>query len=148
MRERIILRPMDFNKLKNEVKKAKGKEIIFASAADDLNRKVMEKLSVDGVLIYLDERKDYVKQRDSGFNEVMARICKKNKIVIYFDLDELFDSGNKERVLARLRQNIELCNRVGIPIRVWVGENVRDVFEVRALFGSLGAPTWMLKVLF
>jgi RNase P/RNase MRP subunit p30 len=147
-KERIILKPMDFNKLKNEVKKNKDKEIIFASGDDELNRKVMEKLKVDGVLIYLDERKDYMKQRDSGFNEVMARIAKKKKLAVYFDLDEVFDSKYRERVLSRLKQNIDLCNRVSVPIKVVVGKNKRDEFETKALFASLGAPTWMLKSLF
>lgn len=146
--ERIILSPMDFNKLKNEVKKNKGKEIVFASLDDDLNRKVMEKLNVSGVLIYLDERKDYMKQRDSGLNEVMARIAKKNKVNIYFDFDELFNSKNRQRVLARLRQNVELCNRTKVQIKVIIGKFERSDIDIRSLFSTIGAPTWMLKKLF
>ena len=147
MKERIILRPMDFNKLKNEVKKNNDKEIIFASGDDELNRKVMEKLRVSGVLIYLGDRKDYMKQRNSGLNEVMVRIAKRNGIDIYFDINELLDSKNKERLLSRLRQNIVLCNRLKVKIRVIndVGKNETDI---GALFNSLGAPTWMVKGLF
>lgn len=139
---------MDFNKLKNEVKKNKGMEIVFASSDDELNRKVMEKLNVSGVLIFLDERKDYTKQRDSGFNEVMAKIARKNNMSVYFDFDELFNSKNRERVLSRLRQNIELCNRVGVQVKVVLGENKKSLIDIRALFSTLGAPTWMLKDLF
>jgi RNase P/RNase MRP subunit p30 len=77
----ILITQTEFNKLKNEVKGAKseGKEIIYSSNDDELNRKVIEKLDVDVLLINLSERKDFQKQRNSGFNQVMAKECKKNK---------------------------------------------------------------------
>ena len=77
--ERIILTEKNFSRLKELIKKNKGKEIIFMSDEDDFNRKVMEKLPIHIILISLKGRKDYSKQRNSGFNEVLARIASKNK---------------------------------------------------------------------
>ena len=71
----ILITQKDFNKLKNEVKKAKeqGKQIIYFSEDDELNRKVIEKLEISVLLLTLNQRKDFQKQRNSGFNQVMAK---------------------------------------------------------------------------
>lgn len=144
----FILQPMDFNKLKNEVRKNKEKKIIFYSSNDDLNRKVMEKLTIDGIMVSLEGRKDYMKQRDSGFNEVMALLAKKKKIDMYFNFEELFLSKNKERILSRLKQNIDLCSKVKVNIKVYMGKIEKSELDIKALFLTLGAPTWMVKSLF
>lgn len=147
-RDILILKPMDFNKLKNEVKKNKDRKIVFCSSDDELNRKVIDKLLVKGVMILLEDRRDYLKQRDSGFNEVMAKLAKKRGIDIYFNFEELFFSKNKERILARLKQNIELCVRVKLNMRVFMGDLKKSEVDVKSLFLTLGAPTWMVKNLF
>ncbi|MDA3836915.1 MAG: hypothetical protein PF542_04800 [Nanoarchaeota archaeon] len=143
--ERIILTETNFSRLKELVKKNKGNEIIFTSNDDELNRKVMEKLSVAGVMIPLEERKDYTKQRSSGLNEVMSRIMKKAKMVVYIDFDEVIDSKNKERIFARLKQNIDLCNREKVQMKFVLGKIKREPHEIKSFFSSLGAPTWMVK---
>ena len=81
--EQTILTQKDFNKLKNEVKKVKEENkdiIIYSSEDDELNRKVIEKLPINVLLINLSGRRDFQKQRNSGFNQVMAKIMKKNNI--------------------------------------------------------------------
>lgn len=145
--DKLVLKEMDFNKLKNEVKKNKDKELVFASFDDDLNRKVIEKLNVSGILVYLDERKDYMKQRNSGLNEIICRLLSKKKMNVYFDFEELINSKFPERVLARLRQNLFLCEKKGIFIKVLnFGEH--DELNVVSLFASIGASTKMCKNLF
>lgn len=147
-RDVLILEPMDFNRLKNEVKKNKDKLIVFSSGDDELNRKVMSKLFINGVMVSLEGRRDYMKQRDSGLNEVMVNLAKKNNIDIYFNFEELFLSKNRERILARLKQNIDLCKRVKVNIRVFMGDLKKSEIDVKSLFLTLGAPTWMVKELF
>ena len=78
--ERVILHEKNFSKLKEIVKKNKDKEIVFFSDDDLFNRKVLEKLPIGILLINLDLRKDFSKQRNSGFNEVMAKITKTNEV--------------------------------------------------------------------
>jgi RNase P/RNase MRP subunit p30 len=142
--EQIILTEKNFSRLKEMVKKEKEKEIIFSSADDELNRKVMEKLDVSGILISLSERKDYMKQRNSGFNQVMAKIAKKKGIFIAIDFNELTNSKEKSRIISRLKQNIFLCNKYGIILKFINVEN-KNLLDLKSLLLVLGLKTSLIK---
>jgi len=143
--ENIILTEKNFSKLKELVKQYNEKKIIFYSDDDDLNRKVMEKLPIKVLLIPLDERKDFMKQRNSGFNEVLAKIAKKEGIKIGIDLDEIICSQNKERILSRLKQNIDLCKRNKLFMEFFSIKEKRNLILLKSLGLVLGMPTWMTK---
>ena len=143
--KQIILTEKNFSRLKELVKKEKDKEIIFSSSDDELNRKVMEKLDVSGVLISLSGRKDYMKQRNSGFNQVMAKIAKKKEIFIGIDFDEFVNSKEKGRVISRLKQNIFLCNKNKVQMKFILGKEKKDIYDLKSLGLVLGMPTWMVK---
>ncbi len=143
--ERVILREKNFSKLKELVKKNKDKEVIFSSDDDVLNRKVLEKLQINILLINLERRKDFSKQRNSGLNDVMAKIAKKKNIQIGINLDELIYSINRERVVSRLRQNVRLCNRNKIQMKFIQGKENRDLVVLKSLGLVLGMPSWMTK---
>jgi RNase P/RNase MRP subunit p30 len=149
---KIILKETDFNKLKNEVKKAKEDKniIVFTSEDDELNRKVAEKLPIDIVLINLNYRKDFQKQRNSGFNQVIAKIMKKNNIQLGINLDEIIEERNlkkKAEILARIKQNIMLCNKNKVKMKFIVQKekNTRNIYDLKSLGLILGMPTWMTK---
>lgn len=142
-----ILTPQNFNKLKNEVKKNSDKQIIFSSNDDELNRKVLEKLPIQILLIPLSDRKDFQKQRNSGFNQVLAKIAKKNKIAIGINLDELIDSKNKYLILARIIQNIKLCNKNKLQIKFISKKYSKNLYDLKSLGLILGMPTEMTKSL-
>lgn len=135
-----------FEKIRKEVLENKGKKIIFTNDDDELNRKVLEKLGIDCLLIKQSGRKDFQKQRDSGFNHVLAKIAKKNNVVIGIDLDEIINSKGKVKaeILARIKQNIKLCNKNKLKMR-FIGENKRGVYDLKSLGTVLGMPTWMVK---
>ena len=143
--ESIILTEKNFSKLKELVKQYNEKKIIFYSNDDDLNRKVMEKLPIKVLLIPLDERKDFMKQRNSGFNEVLAKIAKKEGIKIGIDLNEIICSQNKERILSRLKQNIDLCKRNKLFMEFFSIKEKRNLILLKSLGLVLGMPTWMTK---
>jgi RNase P/RNase MRP subunit p30 len=143
--ERIFLFKEDFNRLKLKVKDNKDKEIVFSSEDAEFNRKVIEKLDVNVLLLKEESRRDYSKQRDSGFNQVMAREVAKKGIVIGIYLDELVLSLDKVRILARVKQNIELCKKFKIKMK-FIGEQIkRDSRELKSLGLVLGMSTWMTK---
>ncbi|HKL23659.1 MAG TPA: hypothetical protein VJ895_02810 [Candidatus Nanoarchaeia archaeon] len=144
--EKIILTEKNFNHLKEMVKKNKDKEIIFSSQDDELNRKAMEKLEISGILISLSGRKDYMKQRNSGFNQVMARVAKKKGIFVVFDFNELVNSKEKSRILSRLKQNIFLCNKYDVGLKLINYEN-KNVYDLKSLFLVLGLKTSLVKKL-
>lgn len=148
----IILTQTNFSKLKEEVKKAKAenKVIIFSSSDDELNRKVLEKLQIDILLINLKGRKDYQKQHNSGFNQVMAKLAKKKNVIIGINLDEIIEEKNpktKREILARIKQNIFICNKNKVKMKFIAlkPSNSRNIYDLRSLGLVLGMPTWMTK---
>ncbi len=151
-----ILTETNFNKLKLQAKQTKS-PIIFTSDDDDLNRKVLEKLEINILLINQKNRKDFQKQRNSGFNHVLAKIAKKNKIQIGINLDEIINSTpqtypdksstkistkgkEKSKILARVQQNIKLCNKNKIQMQ-FIGKNKRDLHDLKSLGLVLGMNT-------
>ena len=142
---RIVLTEKNFSKLRDEIKKHNGDEIVFSSDDDELNRKVAEKLAVDVLAIPLSGRKDFSKQRNSGLNEVVARIVKKNGIKIGIFLDEIIFSKEKEKIISRVRQNIKLCNKNKVEMIFIEGKEKRNSVLLKSLGSTLGMPTWMTK---
>ena len=142
--KQVILTETNFSKLKDLIKKNSNKTIIFHSNSDDLNRKVLEKLPIQILLINLEDKKDYQKQRNSGFNQVLAKIAKKNKIQIGINFDELISSKNKERIISRIIQNIKLCNKYKIQMK-FISKQEQNKLNLKSLGLVLGMPTWMTK---
>jgi RNase P/RNase MRP subunit p30 len=145
----ILLKETNFSRLKEEIKKNKDKIIIYSSEDDELNRKVVEKLPINILLLNLSNRKDFQKQRNSGFNQVIAKTMKKNSIQHGINLDEIIESQpeEKRRILARIKQNIVLCNKNKIQMKFLSQDkkNQRNTYDLKSLGLILGMPTWMTK---
>jgi len=142
----ILLTEKNFNKLKEQIKKNKDKQIIFTSEDDELNRKVLEKLEINILLLNQKNRKDFAKQRNSGLNQVLAKIAKKKNISIGINLDEILESKEKQKakLLARVQQNIKLCNKNKIQMQ-FISKTKTNSNQLKALGSTLGMPTWMTK---
>lgn len=135
----------EFNEARNNLKKSKLK--IFTSDNDDLNRKVLEKENISILLINQRNRKDFQKQRNSGFNQVLAKIAKKKKVVIGINLDEIKESSQKQKaeILARVKQNIKLCNKNKLKMKFISKKPIKDKISLKSFGLVLGMPTWMTK---
>jgi len=149
-KNQIILTQENFSKLKEDVKKNNDKKIIFNSNDDELNRKVIEKLPINILLINLSNRKDFQKQRNSGFNQVMAKAMKKKNISLGINLDEIIESKNlkeKSGIFARIKQNIMLCNKnkINMNFIAQKEKNQRNIYDLKSLGLILGMPTGMVK---
>ncbi len=140
-----ILQKDNFNRLKLKIAEAKH-PIIFTSDDDEFNRKVLEKLNIEILLINQKDRKDFQKQRNSGFNQVMAKIAKKNGIQIGINLDEIINADTKEKtkILARISQNIKLCNKYKIQMQ-FLGKEKRNLHDLKSLGLVLGMNTQQIK---
>jgi RNase P/RNase MRP subunit p30 len=150
MENQILLTEPNFSRLKEEIKKNKDKTIIYSSEDDELNRKVIEKLSIQILLINQSKRKDFQKQRNSGFNHVMAKTAKKNNIIIGINFDEILESNSlkeKSEILARIKQNIFLCNKNQVKMKFITqkDKNQRNIYDLKSLGLILGMPTLMTK---
>jgi RNase P/RNase MRP subunit p30 len=143
-----IISETTFEKARKKIKEEKGK-IVFTSDYDELNRKILEKEKIDILLLNHKNRKDFFKQRNSGLNSVLAKIAKKNNISIGINLDELIDFEKKAEILARVKQNIKLCNKNKIKM-IFINrqeKNKRNLKNLKVLGRVLGMPTWMTKEL-
>ncbi len=134
-----------FEKARKELGNIKETKI-FSSNDDELNRKVLEKEQIDVLLLSQENRKDKMKQRDSGLNEVLAKIAKKNDVAIGINLDEIIHSEkkNKAKILGRVRQNVELCKKAKLKMMFFSEKQNLNSVDLKALGLVLGMPTNML----
>ena len=149
MKNQITIQEEDFQKARNEILKARkesGKTIVF-SGSDEINRKILEKEKIDILLIKLAHRKDRIKQRDSGFNHVLAKLAKKKGVAIGINLDEIVESRGKTKaeILARAMQNVKLCNKNKLKMKFIHVKHERNLYDLKSLGLVLGMPTWMTK---
>lgn len=141
----IIISENSFEKAREKIKKNSGKKIIFNGKDDLLNRKILEKEKIDILLISVSGKKDRMKQRDSGFNHVMAEIARKKQVKIGIDFDEIIESKEKKEILSRLKQNIKIASKKKINIVFISDKYKRTKKEMQSLGLILGMPTWMAK---
>jgi RNase P/RNase MRP subunit p30 len=138
----FMINNKNLNEVRKEISRLRdaGSEVIVHAQDDDFNRKIFENKDVDVVFgLEMHNRRDYMKQRDSGLNEVLCKLAKKNGIKIEVDLKGIqkLSVVEKAKALARVRQNIVLCRRVGVEIVVdGVGKAER-----RSFMGVLGGSS-------
>ena len=144
----LVINETNFEKAREKIKESK-EPVIFSSNDDDLNRRILEKEKISVLLLNQNERKDKLKQRNSGFNHVLAKIAKKNNISIGINLDEIIESKEKSKTLARISQNIKLCNKSKLKMKfIAINEkNKRNLHDLKSLGLILGMPTWMTKTI-
>ena len=143
--EQILISENNFDKARKLIKENQGKKIIFSSDDDELNRKILEKENIEILLLNQEGRKDFQKQRDSGFNQVLAKLAKKKNIIIGINLDEIINSEGKQKaiILARVIQNIKICNKNKVKMKFIQKNNHRNILDLKSLGLVLGMPTWM-----
>ncbi len=145
--KRNILEAKTFNEARKKIKESK-KPIIFSSNNDILNRKILEKEEIDTLLIPLKERKDFMKQRNSGLNHVLAKIAKKRNVTIGINIDEIIQGKNPERakIISRVIQNIKICkkNKLNMAFISPSGKHNKDERDLKSLGLILGMSNQML----
>lgn len=55
--------------------------------------------------------KDFMDNRNSGLNQVLCKLANKNRIVIGFNFDDVFDSNNRGLILGKMMQNVKFCRK-------------------------------------
>lgn len=148
MKPNLIIHVNSYEDAKKKISEARdknpGKLIGFESEDDDLNRKILEKIKVDIFMPILSYRKDWQKQRNSGFDNVMAREASKKEVFVGIYLQEILKTKGKEKVeiLSRVIQNVEICKKNKVKM-LFVGG--KDAYDLKSLGLVLGMPTWMIK---
>ncbi len=141
----MIINTPNINEARKQIQKIKKEnkkeEIIVIAQDDDFNRKILEMKEVDVILsLEIHSRRDKLKQRDSGLNEVLCKLAKENNIKIGIDIDALRKLDKKEKaiILARIMQNIFLCKKIGCQIVIFpIGKfKKQDIIGFLSCLGS------------
>ena len=123
------------------LKEKPQEKIVLLSQDDEFNRKALEIKNLSMLVINENlEVKDYGKQRNSGLNEVLAKICATKDIKVGIQIDEIIKKSDKEKAksLARLMQNIMLCKKAKTKLIFLTNQDKR---ALQALLLTLKAST-------
>jgi len=143
----MIINTSNINEARKQIQslKKQKKQIIVMAKEPEFNRKILENKDVDILMSpELHSRNDRLKERDSGLNEVLCKIAKKNEVAIGVEIEKIKKLGGEEkaRAIARLIQNIKLCKRVGTKIKLFGKFDKRDAMSFLL---SLGCSTSQAK---
>lgn len=132
----------NLNQARKEIQeyKKQNRLVIVKAQTPEFNRKIIENKDVDIITdLELHNRKDNLKQRDSGLNEVLCKLATKNNIKIGINLNEIIKLSKKEKtiVIARIIQNITLCKRTKTKIIILNKEkyNKQELFSLLLTLG-------------
>ena len=144
-----MINTTNLNQVKKQIQQLKKdkKQVIIQAQDENFNRKILENPDTDILLSpELHERKDYIKQRDSGLNEILCKLAKKNNVKIGVDLKELTKLPLKEKAktFARIIQNIKLCKRTKTKIIILPKNNYKKQ-DIISFFLASGASTSQAK---
>jgi len=90
-----------------------------------------------------EQKKDFSTFRNSGLNQVLSLLAKKNRTAIGISLSEIAESGEKKtEIIARAVQNIALCEKYGVEIIAAsfaaAPELMRNPRDIKSLLLTLG----------
>ncbi len=89
---------------------------------DKVNRKIVEDKNTDIFLSPEKTRaKDFMHYRDSGLNQVLCGLAKKNNIAIGFNFNDVLHSQNRPLLMGKMMQNIRLCRKYKVKMIIISG---------------------------
>ncbi|MBI2134994.1 hypothetical protein HYU09_03310 [Candidatus Woesearchaeota archaeon] len=136
----IIANDRNIQKINN---KFRNKNIFVAMKSSFNNREIIEKSSAN-LIFSMEEsgRKDFMHQRGSGLDHILAKLAHGKKIAVGFSLSSIVNSKNKNIILGRMMQNIMLCRKYKVKtVIASLAENpygMRSPYDLMSLFITLG----------
>jgi len=136
-----IVNTQNINQARKQIQELKkqNKQVIVQAQSSEFNRKIFENPDVDRIInLEQHNRKDYMKQRDSGLNEVLCKLAKKNNIKIGININQIKNQSPKQKaiLLSRIIQNINLCKRTKTQIITLGNHKKQDVMSFMQCLGS------------
>ena len=97
---------------------------------DNTNRKAVESKNVD-ILMSPEKirNKDFMSYVDSGLNQVLCKLAKKNDVAIGFNFNDVLNSENRKDVLVKMMQNVRLCRKY--KLRTVLISGAKNEMEMR-----------------
>ena len=152
MKDLNIIKIKKAGELRNKLKENCLNIVIGGNEA--INRAAVSNKKVDILLnSEKDSRKDFMKSRNSGLNQVLCKLAHKNKVAIGFDFQSVLNSDDLERadMLGRMILNVELCRKY--KLETYIVNLVKDSYEIKnkkdleAFASTLGIEPGKIKVL-
>lgn len=103
--------------LLKQVKEAKNKKklSVFKAESEELFRFALEKTTIDIVFGQeLINPKDSLHFPRGGLDQIICKIAKEKEKTIAFSFSDILESGNRGRLLGRIRFNFQLCKKYGV----------------------------------
>jgi RNase P/RNase MRP subunit p30 len=137
-----MINTSDLEKAKRLLRAEKSPRIVFAQN-DIFNRKILEYGNFEVLLSVEKDHKSKLRQTDSGFNHVLAKIASSKNIALGFDLEEIksLDKVEKANRLAKILQNIAICRKAKTSIAV----KISDIYAAKDFLIGLGASTLQVR---
>lgn len=121
--------------------KAKTKQIVLGSTIEN-NRKFLEHKNTKALILNHKLGKPMLYQQDSGLNQVLVKIAKKNNISLIIDLKDIKgDKQQKAVILARIIQNLRLIKKYKPKFKI----KGKNKYQADSLLLVLGLPTQLIK---
>ncbi|MDP2925900.1 MAG: hypothetical protein Q8N99_06015 [Nanoarchaeota archaeon] len=138
----------DARKQVQKIKKQNPSEKIIVKAQDEeFNKKVLEMKNINMLLSpEFHDRKDKLKQKDSGLNEYLCRLAKNNNTTIAIDIENIQKLDKKEKaiVISRIIQNIDLCKKEKTKMTLYPIDKYPKQ-DIMGFFIALKSSTYQAK---
>ena len=112
---------------------------IITGGKYELNKRILETKYVSLLLDPEPSEKDFMSYKNSGLNQVLAKLAKKRNVGIGFSLSRFnnLNKLDKANLLGKILQNIMLCNKYKVKYYIvrFINYNNNDI---NALALSLG----------
>lgn len=128
----------------SELNKLSSKDInVVLGGTIDLNRKILENKKTDILLSpHCLAKKDKMHFRNSGLNQVLCKIAKKNNIALGISFSQILNSKKRGQEIGRIMQNIKFCQKYGVKIvlgtfaeKKWELRTPKDLISYGLLLG-------------
>lgn len=118
------------SKLNEEIKKVKGK-IIVLGGNEEINRIAVSNKKVDILLSpERNDKKDFMNARNSGLNQVLCELARKNDVAIGFNFSDVLNSENRSKLISRMKQNYKLCKKY--KVKMIFSSFAKNKYELRS----------------
>ena len=132
------------NTKKEIMAKMKGKLPFFYKASnEEMLRFVLEKTDIELIFsVEIIHPYDSVHFIRSGLDPVLCAIAANREKIIGFSFSDILNSPNKAKTIARMRQNVQLCQKYKVKV-LWstfagTKEELRSASDLLVLWGVLG----------
>lgn len=134
----------------SDIEKISSKDINIVQGGEiKLNRKILENKNIDILLSpdYL-TKNDKMHFRNSGLNQVLCKIAKKNNIAIGISFSRILNSKKRSKDFGRIIQNIKFCKKYKVKLVLatfaknkWELRTSKDLLALGQLLGLSPSET-------